>query len=208
MSSPLRLLANHGGCDHPFLGFPSWTRGLTIDGANCTISNFALNGVWVIVLNVLEILLRVGALMAVGYIIYGGFKMISSQGQPDHVKSAKDTITNAVVGVIITMVSATAVSVIAQRVAGTAPTAESSIGFKLPIVSPESALEAALNLALLIGGGLSIIFIIVGGLKYTTSTGDPNQTNAAKNTILYAIIGLVFSLLAFTIVQIAARALA
>lgn len=208
MRSPLQLFADHGGCEHPFLGFPSWTRGLTVDGTSCTISDFALNDTWVIVLNVLEILLRVGALLAVGYIIYGGFKMISSQGQPDHVKSAKDTITNAVVGVIITMISATAVSVIAQRIAGTAPTAESSIGFKLPIVSPENTLEAALNLALLIGGGLSMIFIIVGGLKYATSAGDPNQTNAAKNTILYAIIGLIFSLLAFTIVQMAARALA
>jgi TRAP-type C4-dicarboxylate transport system permease small subunit len=204
--SPLQLWANHGGCEHPFLGFPSWTRGLTVD-AGCTVANFALNDVWVVVLNVLEILLRVGALLAVGYIIYGGFKMIASQGQPDQTKSAKDTIVNAVVGVIITMISATAVAVIAQRIAGTAPTAESSIGFKLPIVSPENTLESALNLALMIGGGLSIIFIVVGGLKYTLSTGDPNQTNAAKNTIMYAIIGLIFSLLAFTIVQIAARTL-
>lgn len=207
-STVLTSFADHGGCDHPLLGFPSWTRGLSVGSPpNCSIENFALNDVWVIVFNVLEILLRVGAFMAIGFIIYGAFRMISSQGQPEHVKSAKDTIVNAVVGMIITMVSATIVSAIAQRLAGTALTAESAIGLKLPIVSGDAAIEGVLNLAILIGGGLSVIFIVVAGFKYALSAGDPNQVNAAKNTILYAVIGLIISLLAFTIVQIAARAL-
>jgi hypothetical protein len=205
--SPLRLFADHGACEHPFLGFPSWTRGLKVNPPGCTVADFALADVWVVVLNVMEIMLRAGTLMAVGFIIYGGFKMIASQGQPDHIKSAKDTIVNAVVGLLISMFAATIVSVVAQRLAGTAPTAEGTLGFKLPIVGADSALADVLNLALMIGGALSVIFIVVGGLKYATSTGDPNQTNAAKNTIMYAVIGLLFSLIAFTIVQIAVRTL-
>ena len=40
-------------------------------------------------------------------------------------------------------------------------------------------------------GIISVVMIIIGGLKYIISTGDSNNINSAKNTILYAIIGLV-----------------
>jgi hypothetical protein len=50
-------------------------------------------------------------------------------------------------------------------------------------------------------GIVSVIMIIVGGLRYTTSNGDSARITAAKNTILYAVIGLVVALLAFGIVN-------
>jgi len=40
-------------------------------------------------------------------------------------------------------------------------------------------------------GFVSIIMIMIGGFRYITSAGDSNSTSAAKNTILYAVIGLV-----------------
>lgn len=46
-----------------------------------------------------------------------------------------------------------------------------------------------------------IIVIIIGGLRYTISAGDPEQIQKAKNTILYGVIGFVVVLLAFTIVN-------
>ena len=49
-------------------------------------------------------------------------------------------------------------------------------------------------------GILSVVMIIFGGIQYTTSAGDAQKVTKAKNTILYAIIGLVISLLAFAIV--------
>lgn len=55
---------------------------------------------------------------------------------------------------------------------------------------------------LLFGVGIvSVIMIIVGGLRYTTSNGDSSQVTSAKNTILYAVIGLIVALLAFIIVN-------
>ena len=48
-------------------------------------------------------------------------------------------------------------------------------------------------------GILAIVFIIIGGVHYTTSQGDPGKVAKAKSTILYAIIGLVIALLAFAI---------
>jgi hypothetical protein len=50
-------------------------------------------------------------------------------------------------------------------------------------------------------GSLSVIMIIVGGFRYTTSGGNEKALTGAKNTILYSVIGLVVALLSYTIVH-------
>ena len=57
------------------------------------------------------------------------------------------------------------------------------------------------NVLLFIIGAISVIMIIFGGIKYTISQGDSNSITAAKNTILYAVIGLIVALLGFAIVD-------
>lgn len=47
---------------------------------------------------------------------------------------------------------------------------------------------------------VSVIVIIVGGLMYMLAAGDPGKITKAKDTVLYAVVGLVVSLLAFAIV--------
>lgn len=47
---------------------------------------------------------------------------------------------------------------------------------------------------------ISVIMIIIGGIKYATSQGDSSAVASAKNTILYAVIGLIVALLATAIV--------
>lgn len=63
------------------------------------------------------------------------------------------------------------------------------------------AIQRTINILLYITGIISIIVVIVGGLRYVLSGGDPKNTAAAKDTILYAVIGLVVSLLAYAIVN-------
>ena len=46
-----------------------------------------------------------------------------------------------------------------------------------------------------------VIMLIWGGIRYTTSAGDSNKVTAAKNTVLYAIVGLVVAILAYAIVN-------
>ena len=58
-----------------------------------------------------------------------------------------------------------------------------------------------LNSIILISGLIAVIFIIIGGVKYMTSTGDAGKIKHAKDTILYAVIGLVICVLAFIIVN-------
>lgn len=58
-----------------------------------------------------------------------------------------------------------------------------------------------INIFSLVVGVVAVIMIIIGGLKYITSSGDSNNITSAKNTILYAIIGLVVVALAQFIVK-------
>jgi cytochrome bd-type quinol oxidase subunit 2 len=65
----------------------------------------------------------------------------------------------------------------------------------------DTIIETVINIFSLVVGVVSVIMIIVGGLKYITSGGDSGNVSGAKNTILYAIIGLVVVALAQVIVQ-------
>lgn len=57
------------------------------------------------------------------------------------------------------------------------------------------------NTALFIIGAVSVLMLVYGGIRYTISMGDPKNVEAAKNTILYAIVGIVVALLAYAIVN-------
>lgn len=57
------------------------------------------------------------------------------------------------------------------------------------------------NTLLIAVGVISVIMIIIGGIRYALSGGDENGVKGAKDTILYAVIGVVVSLLAYAIVN-------
>jgi hypothetical protein len=57
------------------------------------------------------------------------------------------------------------------------------------------------NVIIYILGAIAVVMIIVGGIRYATSGGDQNSVSGAKNTILYAVIGLVVALMAYAIVN-------
>lgn len=57
------------------------------------------------------------------------------------------------------------------------------------------------NMLIFVVGSISVIMIIVGGLRYAISNGDPKAVEAGKNTILYAIIGVVVASISYAIVN-------
>ncbi|MBR0430846.1 hypothetical protein IJJ05_00960 [Candidatus Saccharibacteria bacterium] len=63
------------------------------------------------------------------------------------------------------------------------------------------------NTILYIVGIIAVIMLIIGGIKYVISGGDAKKVTDAKNTVLYAIIGLVIAFLAFAIVNFVISAL-
>lgn len=64
-----------------------------------------------------------------------------------------------------------------------------------------SQIETVLQVVFIIAGVVSVFMITIAGLNYVISSGDPQKTAKAKDTILYAVIGLVISVLSFTIVR-------
>ncbi len=61
--------------------------------------------------------------------------------------------------------------------------------------------QTVTNVLLFIIGAVSVIMLIIGGIRYTVSQGDQGAVTSAKNTILYAIIGLVVAILAYAAVN-------
>ncbi len=62
-----------------------------------------------------------------------------------------------------------------------------------------SQIASVTNLMITAIGMVSVIMLIIGGFRYVLSGGDSKNTTAAKDTILYAIIGVVVALLAYSI---------
>lgn len=102
------------------LTFKPWYDGLT-DGS-CNIKSPGSDTdkqawfVWRIVLNVIDDLLQIVGYVAVGYIMYGGFLMMTSIGSPDKAARAQNTILSAVVGLVITLLSIAIVNLISSTI--------------------------------------------------------------------------------------------
>lgn len=65
----------------------------------------------------------------------------------------------------------------------------------------EGLIKTIINIFSVIVGSVAVIMIIFGGFKYITSGGSSDGVSGAKNTILYAIVGLVIVAFAQIIVQ-------
>jgi hypothetical protein len=63
------------------------------------------------------------------------------------------------------------------------------------------------NTLIFIVGAIAVIYLIIGGLRYVTSGGDSKTVTAAKDTILYAIVGIVVAVISFALVNFVITAL-
>ncbi|HUP26585.1 MAG TPA: hypothetical protein VM124_03005 [Candidatus Limnocylindrales bacterium] len=111
------------GCNNSssVLGLPTWYKYLDIGpkrGDKCAIIgpvdshgklDWALAG-GRIGLAIVDILLRLAAIVAVGFVIFGGFRYILSQGEPDNTRKARGTVLAAVIGLVITILATAAVN--------------------------------------------------------------------------------------------------
>ena len=81
--------------------------------------------------------------------------------------------------------------------------AEAARGDGMPaeLLGDTGVFTRIVNIILYVVGIVSVIMLIYGGLRYVLSGGDSKKVTDAKNTILYAIIGLIISILSFAIVN-------
>lgn len=129
----LQTLAQAAPCTkQEFLGIiPSWYKYLDYERRTdppriCEIKFDLMTGgkfngadILLVGLAVIDILIRIAALVAVAFVLYGGIKYITSQGSPEGTKSAQNTIINALVGLVIAIVAAAVVSFIGNALAKT-----------------------------------------------------------------------------------------
>jgi hypothetical protein len=103
-------------CDGNFL-LPTWHKYLEHDNqCHIDLDSFSFpNDLAPIVLAIVEILLRIGVLAAVGFVIYGGIMFMTSQGEPDKAANARRTIINAVIGLVIGLVATGVVNFIGGK---------------------------------------------------------------------------------------------
>jgi hypothetical protein len=188
-------------CTHSFLGLHPWFQYLNLNPSDCSInldltqsSNW--NQLWLIGIVILDDLLIIAGAVAVGFIIYGAIRYVTSQGEPENVKAAQNTIFSAIIGLIIALIATNAVNFIGNQLGG-------SVGANgLPqIVANASLVQTILNIVFGLIGAIALLMIVIGGFKYVTSGGDSAKVNSAKNTIFYSLIGLAVSVFAFTIVN-------
>ena len=107
-------------CANSVLGLRPWYRGVVTrdSSGSCTIGKIAQdeNGntklagfVWVIILNLMYDASLVSSIVATGFVIWGGYKYIMSEGDPSRVMTGKKIITGAVIGLVLT-ISASVIS--------------------------------------------------------------------------------------------------
>ncbi len=64
----------------------------------------------------------------------------------------------------------------------------------------QASITTALQIVFGVAGGVALIIVMLGAFQYVISRGEPQSTAKAKDTILYALVGLVICITAFSIV--------
>ena len=122
MTFPNTSFAESNKCDKKgrILTLKPWYDGLTKD--DCSIkdpgsdADSQANFIWKIVLNIVDDLLQLIGYTTVGYIMYGGFLMMTSNGAPDKAAHGRKTIMSAAIGLVIALSSVALVNFISSNI--------------------------------------------------------------------------------------------
>ena len=68
------------------------------------------------------------------------------------------------------------------------------------LFGPNGIFKKITDVLLFVIGAVAVIMLVIGGIRYTVSGGDQTAVTAAKNTILYAVIGIIVAILAYAII--------
>ncbi len=150
------------------------------------------------------LLLFIGAVAAIS-IVVNGYQYILSAGNPEKLEKAKQGLTWSIGGFILA-ISAYAIVLFEQTVLRS----RNKVSNPYPGINvdprgpdtPQFVITQLIQLLLAFAGAVAVIFIILGGYRYITSQGNQENVEKAKNTITYAVIGLVVAMIAYVLVQL------
>ena len=98
-----------------FLGLPTWYKYACGHDFRFLADKNGPSDIPLVILAIVEIMLRIAALAAIAYVVFGGVKYVVSQGEPDKISEAKGTIINALAGLLIATFAVAFVSFIGNR---------------------------------------------------------------------------------------------
>ena len=128
--------------EHPatnFLSFPTWYQyikngktniytytdpktSLEVTTTKCNIPDIGLSnggfsgtGILLVLLAIIDILLRLSGLVALGFIVYGGIRFVTSQGSSDGTKQARETVLNGIIGMVIATIAIAVVTFLGDK---------------------------------------------------------------------------------------------
>ena len=172
------------GCRN-FLGMVSWDCNITAQPSN---EDELTNNIITIAANVFTDITVIASYLVLGFVIYGGYLYMFSSGDPGKAMNGKKTLTNAFIGLAIVLLASVILNTIRIVLIGNAGKF-SDCG----TTACATGTELVTNLiqwVIGIAGVVSGAFVVIGGVSYMTSAGEPSKLQKAKQTITYALIGL------------------
>lgn len=177
---------------------PGLARAQGVPGLNQNPDDLTLDDVVNVLVYLIEFGLAFAAATGMIFIVTSGYQYVLSAGNPEKVEKAKQGLTWAITGFILS-ISAVAIVYLLQQTLLSRNKVTNQLG---NVNGPDTAaqvIEALIQIGLTFGGAVAVLFLILGGYRYITSQGNQQQVEGAKNTILYSMIGLVVVFLAFLI---------
>ena len=181
------------GC-RPVLGLQSWDCGIgdVTDSSKWSGDDNIINNIWIVVANVSNDLLVIAAYLILGFVIYGGYLYMTASGDPGKTASGKKTLSRAFIGLAIIILAKVIVSSIHIALLGSAGYFSENCTDPTQCTggTPDQLVINLVQWTIGIAGLVAAVFIVIGAIGYLTAAGDPNKLKKAKDTILYALIGL------------------
>jgi Type IV secretion system pilin len=191
---------------------PQYICDQAVNGSNSGANNSALGSAEPLVNWIIGILVALFGSLLILIMIVSAVQISASGGSEDRIKSAKENIFKAATGLVL-LISASAIigiingvfaGVITSSLFGYNATSNGRnvrIGDGLSPLGIPVLITNITGVAAGLAGTVSVIFVIVGGIRYTTSAGSEKNITSAKKTIVAALGGLVLSLTAYALLS-------
>ena len=184
----------------PLLGMISWDCNVPLlNGGNINQDSLG-SSIWTIAANVATDITVIAAYLVIGYIIYGGYLYIFSAGDTGKAMSGKKAIHQALMGLAIVISANVILNSLRIALVGATGSFSADCITTSKCVDPSTMVQSAFSWVIGISGIISAAFMVYAGITYTTSRGDANKVQSAKQIITYALIGMIIVTLAELIV--------
>lgn len=170
-----------GSC-RDFLGMTSWDCHINPSPQN---QDELTSNIILIASNVLKDITAIAGYLALAFIIYGGFLYMFSSGDTNKATNSRKVLLRAFIGLAIILLANVILNSIRFALIQNGSFANIANQPK-----PEDILFNGINWVIGISVVVCLIFIVIGAIGYITSAGDPQKLQKAKNTLMYALIGL------------------